>query len=183
MKMTKMTKSEAGRLGGQISKEASNELKKARVNKYLLDPLKCKNCSGIIPYEKKILKNTFCSHTCSAIYSHSKRAKNSKPIKKCIQCDGVLKGATSKYCSTVCQKDFQRMKTIKDKTASARSSKFHLISIHGHKCLDPLCVWDFSKRPLVVELEHIDGNSENNSLENLTLLCPNCHSLSPTYKN
>ena len=33
-----------------------------------------------------------------------------------------------------------------------------------------------------IELEHIDGNSENNSLENLKLLCPNCHSLTPTYK-
>ena len=33
-----------------------------------------------------------------------------------------------------------------------------------------------------IELEHIDGNSENNSLDNLKLLCPNCHSLTPTYK-
>jgi len=33
-----------------------------------------------------------------------------------------------------------------------------------------------------VELEHIGGNSENNSLENLKLLCPNHHSLTLTYK-
>jgi len=33
-----------------------------------------------------------------------------------------------------------------------------------------------------IELEHIDGNSENNLLTNLKLLCPNCHSLTPTYK-
>lgn len=33
-----------------------------------------------------------------------------------------------------------------------------------------------------MELEHIDGNSENNDLSNLTLLCPNCHSLTSTYK-
>ena len=32
-----------------------------------------------------------------------------------------------------------------------------------------------------VQIEHIDGNSDNNSLENLKLLCPNCHSLTPTY--
>ena len=36
---------------------------------------------------------------------------------------------------------------------------------------------------LASNLEHIDGNSENNSLDNLKLLCPNCHSLTPTYKN
>lgn len=33
-----------------------------------------------------------------------------------------------------------------------------------------------------IELEHIDGDSNNNSLENLKLLCPNHHSLTPTYK-
>lgn len=33
-----------------------------------------------------------------------------------------------------------------------------------------------------IELEHIDGNSENNDLKNLKLLCPNSHSLTPTYK-
>jgi len=47
------------------------------------------------------------------------------------------------------------------------------------------CGWD-KRNPLSnkipIELEHIDGNSENNMLENLKLLCPNCHSLTPTYK-
>lgn len=33
-----------------------------------------------------------------------------------------------------------------------------------------------------LELDHIDGNNMNNSLENLRLLCPNCHSFTPTYR-
>ena len=33
-----------------------------------------------------------------------------------------------------------------------------------------------------LELEHIDGNTRNNLRENLTLLCPNCHALTPTYR-
>ena len=33
-----------------------------------------------------------------------------------------------------------------------------------------------------LELEHKDGNSSNNELSNLTLLCPNCHALTPTYR-
>lgn len=37
-------------------------------------------------------------------------------------------------------------------------------------------------RPIPLELEHIDGNHYNNKLENLTLLCPNCHALTPTYR-
>jgi Zn finger protein HypA/HybF involved in hydrogenase expression len=36
--------------------------------------------------------------------------------------------------------------------------------------------------PIPLELDHIDGNSEDNKLENLRLLCPNCHALTPTYR-
>ena len=31
--------------------------------------------------------------------------------------------------------------------------------------------------PIPIELHHINGNSCDNSLDNLTLLCPNCHAL------
>ncbi len=37
-------------------------------------------------------------------------------------------------------------------------------------------------KPINLELEHIDGNSENHARSNLQLLCPNCHSYTPTYK-
>ena len=36
--------------------------------------------------------------------------------------------------------------------------------------------------PIPLELEHIDGNPHNHNLNNLTLLCPNCHALTPTYR-
>ena len=32
-----------------------------------------------------------------------------------------------------------------------------------------------------LELEHINGDASDNRLENLTLLCPNCHSQTGTY--
>lgn len=33
-----------------------------------------------------------------------------------------------------------------------------------------------------LELHHKDGNKENNSIENLEILCPNCHYFTETYK-
>ena len=34
-----------------------------------------------------------------------------------------------------------------------------------------------------LELDHIDGDSRNHLLNNLRLLCPNCHSQTPTYRS
>jgi hypothetical protein len=36
--------------------------------------------------------------------------------------------------------------------------------------------------PIPLELEHKNGNHLDNSLDNLTLLCPNCHALTTTYR-
>lgn len=48
------------------------------------------------------------------------------------------------------------------------------------------CAWCGRKiwrgLPILLELDHIDGDHLNNEIENLRLLCPNCHAQTPTYK-
>lgn len=41
--------------------------------------------------------------------------------------------------------------------------------------------WNGEK--LALHLDHIDGNRTNHSLENLRMLCPNCHSQTSTFGN
>jgi 5-methylcytosine-specific restriction endonuclease McrA len=43
-----------------------------------------------------------------------------------------------------------------------------------------LSTWMGTAIPL--ELDHIDGDRHNNTLQNLRLLCPNCHAMTPTYR-
>lgn len=35
--------------------------------------------------------------------------------------------------------------------------------------------------PLTLQLDHINGDNRDNRIENLRILCPNCHSQTPTY--
>ena len=36
--------------------------------------------------------------------------------------------------------------------------------------------------PIPLELEHINGNRYDNRIENLEVICPNCHALTPTHR-
>lgn len=44
--------------------------------------------------------------------------------------------------------------------------------------MDP--IWN--GKNIEMELDHIDGDKKNNLLDNLRLLCPNCHSQTPTFR-
>ena len=53
--------------------------------------------------------------------------------------------------------------------------------VFPHKCNKcKLTTW--LTHPIPLELEHKDGNHLNNNLDNLELLCPNCHAFTPTYR-
>jgi hypothetical protein len=179
------------------------------VAEYLKNPKLCEQCNSPIAYEKRI--NRFCGSSCAAITNNTlfpKREnlglveKRSRRIAKiveattaqtnkycCKQCNTELtKNTQTFFCSSNCSQEHKRqeqyIKIEAGEKVGVRPLKRYLISQRGNKCES--CGWD-KVNPATgncpVELEHIDGNSENNSLDNLKLLCPNCHSLTPTYKN
>ena len=102
-----------------------------------------------------------------------------------------------KFCSNKCQNDHKYRQYIekwkKDSKNGGRWIKTKNISCHlrrylldkyNNKCAK--CGWH-KRHPITgnvpLEVDHIDGDSDNNSEKNLTLLCPNCHALTPYFKN
>jgi Zn finger protein HypA/HybF involved in hydrogenase expression len=73
------------------------------------------------------------------------------------------------------------LKTEKFETFSKSLRKSILIKERGNKC--ECCGLDsWIGEPISIHLDHKDGNNSNNQKENLRLLCPNCHSLTPTWR-
>lgn len=53
--------------------------------------------------------------------------------------------------------------------------------IKKHQC-EKCTNTEWLERPIPLELNHINGNNTDNRIENLELLCPNCHALTSNYR-
>ena len=166
-------------------------------NDTLYEDVICVNC-GKNFHTLKSEKRKFCSQSCSATKNNKitpKRKRknvniintNIKYVNICLNCGKEIL-TRNKYCNNTCKSEYNK-KIIYQKIEDGDVSLYHrryknyLIDKHGNKCME--CGWDkinIITGNVPIELEHIDGNSENNLLINLKLLCPNCHSLTPTYK-
>lgn len=147
--------------------------------------IKCFECGWETDMRKShIGRATYCTHR-----------KKEIELKKCLNCGKEI-SHKNKYCSHKCQIEYQQKQweekwfneevsgncngvwqDVKDRVRS------YLFKKYDNKC--SRCGWGevnpyTGKIPL--EIEHIDGNAENTTPENVTLLCPNCHSLTATYR-
>lgn len=167
--------SEAAKMAGAVN----SAKKQFRVVEYQLSPSLCKLCKNPIPYEKR--KNVFCSHSCAAVFNNSgtvRNITNGKWSKKpCAYCGKTT--SNIKCCSNNCfsfyvkQKRRERIKRH-DALIDCKKDKWYLIEKRSHTCEQcSTSIWNGEDIPL--DAHHKDGDSDNNQLDNLLLICPNCH--------
>lgn len=184
-----LTRSEAGKLGYEKSRHIREENRRIRIEEYYLSPKICEHCGKVIDYSKK--KNRFCSHSCAAKKNNLGVIRNKgyqgnliRPEKDrfCLYCGNKTVSKYSEFCSIKCYHIFTMFESVLAGIAPSRTIKRYLLHINGNKCSEcGISLWN--GKDIVMELEHKNGDSSNNSLENVCLLCPNCHSQTPTYKS
>ena len=145
---------------------------------------------GLSSYQ--LASKTRCS--ASTIIRYAKQhglsfPKNRRVISFCRNCETELKRGTSSYCSHKCQHDYQwkeRKKVIEengyfDTTSHMSSAKRYILEKQGHNC--KICGGkDWLGKPIPLELDHINGDSTDQEIENFRLVCGNCAMQLPTYK-
>ena len=159
---------------GKLYNCSDNNIKKAMRKRGIDLPVRSKN-AGKEPHNKGTGKKYYCLN-CGALIDHKKNTKH-------------------KYCSNACQQAYEYklwVEKYKHDNSIAVNTKWgqipsqlrrYIFEKYENKCC--ICGWSEINPytdTIPLEVDHIDGNSENNSEENLRLICPNCHSLTPTYR-
>lgn len=116
------------------------------------------DCGGSYYTLKKYIKlyNIDTSHFTGMIWNKGKTFPSKYPI------EDYLSGK-------------RKIQTFKLKKMLLKNGIFQL---ECHKC--HLTTW--LDKPIPTELHHKDGNKHNHSLDNLELLCPNCHAFTDSYR-
>lgn len=132
---------------------------------------------------------------CDDCRGYIKPIQTHKRLTHCLNCnEELLKYSKKKYCSYNCQTEYEFNEFIKKWKNNenngliafecvSKQIRKYLFQKYNNRCSE--CGWGKTNQytnKIPLEIEHIDGNHLNNKEENLTLLCPNCHSMTKTYR-
>lgn len=171
----------------------------------------CKNCGvKFKKYIKQhsAQSNDFCSRSCAASYNNRGVVRNASQKNRhvfddkgrviiracCIACGKELVNAQRKYCSVACQRKYQYESYIQKWLSGeddgvigecqiSKMIRSYLIDLADNRCQQ--CGWSVVNShtgTVPLQIHHIDGNYKNNRPQNLKVLCPCCHSLTPTFR-
>jgi len=105
------------------------------------------------------------------------------PRPPCKGCGQAVKQNPNIYCSVAYMLRLKRRLKVETDPNSVGPPRLknYLLDTRGH-CCEVCGITEWMNKPAPLELDHKDGNPNNNALENVRLICPNCHAQTATYK-
>lgn len=147
---------------------------------------------------ESIATDNLCSYGCGNVAKFKNGSGNLMCQTRSNSCPAVKQknGNSVKNCGRDWKTDYDNCpQSSKDKMNWAKGKfvntifeyngsgnhKGFLIEERGHQC-EECKNTEWLQKPITLELDHIDGDNRNNTKENLRLLCPNCHSMTHTWR-
>ncbi len=160
----------------------------------------CEECgSEFIVHDSKEAVKRFCNRSCSATFNNKKfpkRVKDESSKSSCVRCGKVRYGSKLDACPE-CMTHIKIDRWLSGEWDGAQPKsgllsniiRNHLIQQADNYCQGESCLLkgvQFPTHPSdnrsILEIDHINGNGEDHSPGNLRVLCPTCHTLTPTYR-
>jgi hypothetical protein len=175
---------------------------------YIAAPNHCLACGEAILLKEGvrpciIRRKKFCNQSCAARYNNIHFPKNKVKerdwlaiqsyydehgYRKCLRHFGIstYEWLDAKNNGKITYHDhripFSEM-LVENSTAGRHNLKSRLLNAGMLKNKCYICgISEWLEKPLALDLDHINGINNDNRLENLRLLCPNCHSQTHTYR-
>ena len=109
---------------------------------------------------------------------------NYNTLKKIINNNNINISHFKRICGGNTKKKSTSEYLVKGTSVSSFKLKNRLLEegIKEYKCENPECgLSEWHGKPIPLELHHINGDNTDNRIENLQLLCPNCHTFTDNY--
>jgi len=160
----------------------------------------CQNPECIVEFESKWKNNIYCSRSCAAKVNNSRYPKRPPKIMNyCIDCNTPIHIASTR-CIPCYFKEVQRRKeavnadriqlwltgTWKGGNNFKLSDTIrdYLLLQAGYRCTKcSFSAFHPDDGRSILEINHINGDGSDHRPENLEVICPNCHALTPNYKS
>jgi hypothetical protein len=146
----------------------------------------CKKCGNNFEPQKGLL--SYCSIECrnSRTWTEedkkkkSESAKNSEKLKTSIE--NTKKWFDYKNHGKKIQDSWNKKLLNEDFNKLSFERLRKRIKLEQNGYCNHCGINEWNGKPITLELEHIDGNNQNNERSNLECICPNCHSQTSTWR-
>ena len=132
-------------------------------------------------------RKKYCSEKCSCI------GRKMKYEHTCLNCGKNFTGQKkTKFCSNTCASEYYKSLKIEEwingnlilnpNRKLPQSIRDYILRQNNYKCQE--CGYEGYNRATgnsILQFHHIDGDTSNNTPENIQLLCPNCHAKTENY--